>query len=167
MGLPQRRIYAFIDGTNLHRSIKDMGWVLHYGRFRRWLLDKFGATKAFYFIGYVPANRGLYESLRASGYTLRFKPTSVNRDGERKGNIDAELILCAVLRCRECDGIIIVTGDGDYYCLVKYLKRQKKLLKLVIPDRNNYSYLLSRFSRDLVFLNGTKDKLEYRGPKKN
>lgn len=157
--MAKQEVYAFIDGTNLYRSIKNMGWTLDYSRFRRWLKDRLGVTKAFYFIGYVYGQRALYYSLRRSGYKLRFKPTSVNKEGERKGNVDAELILAAVSQVKYYDNAVIVAGDGDYYCLVKYLKRQGKLLKMVIPDRNNYSWLLRKFSPDLVFLNETEKKL--------
>jgi hypothetical protein len=104
----------------------------------------------------------MYDRLRRSGYLLRFKPTATNKDGERKGNVDAEFILCATLRCKCYDKAVIVAGDGDYYCLVKYLRRRKQLLKIIVPDRYNYSWLLRRFGPDIVFLNGTRDKLEYK-----
>ena len=155
-------VYAFIDGTNLHLSIREQGWHLHYGRFRKYLNDKHGVSKAFYFIGFIPTNRNLYESLRKAGFKLKFKPTSVDIEGEVKGNVDAELILTAMRMLDKFDKAVIVAGDGDYYCLIKYLKRRNKLLKIIIPDRNNYSWLLSRFSGDLVFMNGMKRKLKYR-----
>jgi uncharacterized LabA/DUF88 family protein len=155
-------IYAFIDSTNLHLSIREQGWRLDYGRFRKYLFDKYRVTKALYFIGFLPTNRNLYASLRKSGYKLRFKPTSVNVEGEIKGNVDAELIFTAMATYAQYDKAIIVAGDGDYYCLIKYLKRRNKLLKIIIPDRNNYSWLLRRFSPDLVFMNGMRKKLEFR-----
>ncbi len=140
--------------------------MLDYTAFRRYLADRFGVTKALYFVGYVPTERPMYNRLKRSGYLLKFKPTATNKDGERKGNVDAELILCAALR-RQCyDKAIIVAGDGDYYCLAKYLRRRRQLLKIIVPDRHNYSWLLRRFGPDLVFLNGTKTKLEYKSGKK-
>lgn len=143
------KTYAFIDGQNLYRSIQDQGWQLHYGRFRRFLSDKYGVSRAFYFIGYVSGQRNLYESLRKSGYKLRFKPTSLNKKGERKGNVDAEMIMVAMAQRFNYDQAIIVAGDGDYYCLAKFLKRQGQLHKIIIPDRTifpGYSGDLSRVS---------------------
>jgi hypothetical protein len=87
------RTYAFIDGQNLHLAILNQGWKLDYRAFRRYLSDRFGVTKAFYFVGYVPDEQPMYRRLRRSGYILRFKSTSMYSNGERKGNVDAELIL--------------------------------------------------------------------------
>ena len=67
------------------------------------------------------------------------------------------------LQPRRCyDKAVIVAGDGDYYCLAKYLRRQKQLFKIIVPDRYNYSWLLRNFTSDIVFLNGTRSKLEYK-----
>lgn len=58
---------------------------------------------------------------------------------------------------------IIVTGDGDFHCLVKYLIKQSKLGKLLVPNQKSYSCLLRRFpSEYLAFISDLKDKLEYK-----
>jgi hypothetical protein len=51
--------YAFIDSQNLNLSVKQQGWTLDFGRFRKYLEDKYKITKAFLFIGYVPQNQSL------------------------------------------------------------------------------------------------------------
>jgi len=157
-----RNNYAFIDSNNLYRSIIEQGWKLDYKRFRKYLKHRFGVSKAFLFIGYVATNENLYISLQECGYILVFKPTLVLSDGRIKGNVDTELVLNALIEYPNYEKAIIVTGDGDYHCLIRYLKRQKKLLKLIIPDRNNYSSLLREFSSDMVFVNGMKEKLEFK-----
>ena len=45
------------------------------------------------------------------------------------------------------DKAVIVTGDGDFYCLVKYLAKQNKLRQVLIPDEHNYSVLLKQVNR--------------------
>ena len=57
------------------------------------------------------------------------------------------------------DQAVIVSGDGDFYCLVEYLLEQDKLKRLIIPNRRRYSSLLRNFSSNISFLNGTGDKL--------
>jgi len=83
-------------------------------------------------------------------------------DGRVKGNIDAELVLHTMIEYPNYDKALIVTGDGDFYCLIEYLIKQRKILKLMVPDENKYSSLLWKFSRDIVFMNNLKGKLEYR-----
>jgi len=60
------------------------------------------------------------------------------------------------------DKALIVTGDGDFYCLVDYLKRQNKLLKLMIPNKRKYSSLFAKLMDHIVFMNDLRGKLEYR-----
>lgn len=56
---------------------------------------------------------------------------------------------------------VIVTGDGDFYCLVEYLKRKDKLLKLLVPDVQRYSGLLKQAApNNMDFMNNLKKKLE-------
>jgi len=153
--------YAFIDSQNLNLSIRNQGWVLDFRRFRRYLEDKCGVTEAFLFIGYVPENQDLYTNLQKYGYILIFKPTLKLPTGKVKGNVDAELVLHAMIEYQRYDKALIVTGDGDLYCLVDYLVRNDKLLKLMIPNKNKFSSLFRKMMPRIVFMNNLKGKLEY------
>ena len=153
--------YAFIDSQNLNLGIREQGWKLDFVRFRRYLKEKYAVTKAFLFIGFVPENQRLYTALQLDGYILIFKPTLVLPDGKVKGNVDAEMVLHTIIEYKHYDKAVIVTGDGDFACLVDYLMKKDKLVRLFIPDRKNYSSLLARLKPKIVFLNGLKEKLEY------
>jgi uncharacterized LabA/DUF88 family protein len=154
--------FAFIDSQNLNLAIQEQGWNLDFKRFRKYLEDKYHVTKAFLFIGYVATNESLYISLQKYGYILIFKPTLILPSGKAKGNIDAELVLHAMIEYPNYDRAIIVTGDGDFYCLIDYLKKQNKLERLIIPNRYKFSSLLRKFSNDMVFMNDLRAKLEYK-----
>ena len=142
-------------------SIKNQGWVLDYGRFRRYLTDKYNVTKAFLFIGNIPTNADLYKSLQEYGFILIFKPILEIR-GRIKGNVDAELVLHVMVEYPNYDKAVIVSGDGDFHCLVKYLKNNGKLLKLMVPDNSRYSSLLRKFAPEIVGINRLKNKLGYK-----
>ena len=154
--------FAFIDSQNLNLSIRNQGWILDYKKFRKYLEDKYNVTKAFLFIGYVPQNQDLYTSLQESGYIVIFKPTLTLPNGKVKGNVDAELVLYAMVEYQKYDKALIVTGDGDFYCLVDYLIKQDKLLKLMIPNEKKFSSLYRKVMSHIVFMNNLKEKLEYR-----
>lgn len=153
--------YAFIDSQNLNLSIRDQGWGLDFSRFRRYLKDKYNISKVFLFIGYIPQNQTLYTKLQEDGYILVFKPTLTLPDGKVKGNIDAELVLHAMIEFNSYDKALIVTGDGDFFCLVDYLRKQNKLLKLMIPNKRKYSSLFAKLMDYIVFMNDLRGKLEY------
>ncbi|MFA6228213.1 MAG: NYN domain-containing protein [Patescibacteria group bacterium] len=178
--MPQEKNYAFIDSNNLYQSLsKDIykkdrkiysGWQLDYRRFRVYLKDKYGIEKAFLFIGFKPGNQAMYTKLQEYGYICVFKPTLELADGTVKGNVDAELVLHTMIEHSNYDKAIIVSGDGDFYCLVEYLINNAKLKRVLIPNQNNYSCLLDRLSSPanniLIFLNVLKGKLEYKNKHK-
>ena len=160
--------YAFIDSQNLNLAIRELGWKLDFARFRIYLHDKFGVDKAFLFIGYIDANKEMYESLAQAGFVCIFRPTLTQKDGTTKGNCDAELILQAMIEFEKYDKALIVTGDGDFYCLANYLLEQHKLGVLMVPNRHKYSALLKpkRFKPYTRYMNDLKRKLQYKTPKK-
>ncbi|MDP1759128.1 MAG: NYN domain-containing protein [Thermodesulfovibrionales bacterium] len=154
--------FAFIDSQNLNLSIRAQGWVLDYKKFRKYLEDKYSVTKVFLFLGYVPQNQDLYTSLQESGYIVIFKPTLTLPNGKVKGNVDAELVLHTMVEYQRYDKALLVTGDGDFYCLVDYLIKQEKLLKLMVPNEKKFSSLFRKVMSHVVFMNNLKEKLEYR-----
>ncbi len=91
-----------------------------------------------------------------------FKPTLKLSNGKIKGNIDAELVLHAMIEYSNYDKAVIVSGDGDFHCLVEYLKKQNKLEKLIVPNRHEFSSLLRKFTPDMAFMNDLRGKLEYK-----
>ncbi len=153
--------YAFIDSQNLNLSIREQGWVIDFGKFRQYLGRKYGIAKAFLFIGYVYDNQDLYTALQKDGYILVFKPTLKLPSGKVKGNVDAELVLHAMIEYDNYDKALIITGDGDLYCLVDYLRKKDKLLKLMIPNKESFSSLFRRLMPHIIFMNNLRKMLEY------
>ena len=161
------KVYAFIDSQNVNLAIRDQGWILDFKRFRVYLQEKYNVEKAFLFIGFIPKNQPLYAKLQSDGYILIFKPTLELPDKTVKGNVDAELVLYSMIEYPNYDKAMIITGDGDFYCLVDYLNKNNKLLKLLVPNVRKYSRLLKPFAPNrLDFMNDLKKKLGLKRPKK-
>lgn len=155
--------FAFIDSQNLYLGVKSQGWKLDYARFRVYLKDKYHIEKAFLFIGYVMGNEALYTALQKAGYIVIFKPTLEVKKGKTvkiKGNVDAELVLHSMIEYPQYVQAIIISGDGDFHCLVEYLVGKKKLLALVVPNRKGFSALLRKFMEYVVFLDELKEKIK-------
>ena len=108
----------------------------------------------------MPIHDDLYTKLRDFGYVLIFKPTIYGPEGVVKGNCDAELVLNAMIEYPNYDKAVIVSGDGDFYCLVQYLLENGKLQKVLVPNQNKYSALLKRFAKkNIAFMNDLKNKI--------
>lgn len=156
------KIYAFIDSQNLNLGINSLGWKLDFKKFRFHLNKKYQVEKAFLCIGYMPGNESLYTFLQSAGYILIFKPTLVYAEkGVRKvkGNVDAELVLHSMIEYSNYDKTVIVSGDGDFYCLVEYLVSKGKLFKLLVPNKK-YSALLRKFAKWIVNVDIFRRKIE-------
>ena len=164
----QSNNYAFIDSQNLNLSIQALGWKLDFVKFRRYLKDKYSVSKAYLFLGYIEGNNDLYTALQVAGFICIFKPTLKYKDGTTKGNCDAELVLWAMIEYPSYDKAIIVTGDGDFYCLINYLVEKNKLLVVLIPNKLKFSALLKfkLFRPYLRYMNELRDKLAYDHNKK-
>ncbi|OGD84802.1 hypothetical protein A3B51_01815 [Candidatus Curtissbacteria bacterium RIFCSPLOWO2_01_FULL_41_18] len=155
-------IYAFIDSQNLNLGVKSQDWNLDFGKFRIFLKEKYHVKKAFLFIGYIPTNKKLYNYLKNSGYNIIFKPilkSSKHKKAKVKGNVDAELVLYTMIEFPNYDKAIIVSGDGDFYCLADYLVKKNKLRKIIVPN-SKYSSLLRRFGYFIVNINLFRGKVE-------
>lgn len=180
-------IYAFIDSQNLNVGVQKFGWKMDWKKFRLFLSDNYGVTKAFMFIGYVPEFENLYEQLHDAGYLVVLKPTfdmtrvrteeketskddkelKTKKEDERptKGNVDADLVLWAMKELPHYNQAVIVSGDGDFYALVEYLDEQKKLLKLLAPNAH-YSGLFNKYEKYVERLDTHRRDLAYHDHKK-
>ena len=171
-------VYAFIDSQNLNLGVRNdirtadgkhfryKGWNLDFGKFHEYLKNTLGVSKAFIFIGFMPDNQELYDSLIKDGYELIYKrilevTNKENTDVKVKGNIDAEMVLHAMIHFPSYDKAIIVSGDGDFYCLEEYLEQQGKLGKIIVPNKWNYSSLIEKYSSYFVNVNDLRKTLRY------
>ena len=164
-----------------------MGWKMDWRKFRAWLRDEFNVTNAYMFIGYMPNYEEMYTQMHDLGYLIVLKPTlemyaapegapasetvpGAPKPEERvkpavKGNIDAEMVLYAMKEMASYEKAIIVSGDGDFYCLVEYLDQQKKLMHIMAPNRQ-YSTLLRPYEKYVIRIDQLRGTLAYRDFKK-
>jgi uncharacterized LabA/DUF88 family protein len=90
----------------------------------------------------------MYEQLHDAGYLIVLKPTVemviAKTDDSKadkptvKGNIDAELVLYAMKEMANYKKAVVVSGDGDFYCLAEYLA-SKKRHQVRVPGRSRIS----------------------------
>ncbi len=78
-----------------------------------------------------------------------------------KGNIDADLVLYAMKELPNYDKAVVVSGDGDFFSLIEYLRDEKKLLKVLAPNRR-FSTLLQGFDEYIEGIDQHRGELAYR-----
>ena len=155
-------ITAYIDASNLKFGIQQSGWKLDYKSFRSWLREEFGVNRAILFMGLIPSNFEIYNYLQSVGYDISFRPTLTNKDGQTKGNVDGELILSIARDFYEnkLNKTVLVAGDGDYHCIVEFLKEKNIPVTIVSPNNKYLSLLLKRTNVPIVILDKFMDKLK-------
>lgn len=155
--------YAFLDSQNLNLGIRSLGWQLDYKKFYIYLVNKYKVKKALLFIGYLKENGGLYSKLELYGYTLIFKPAVKDKKANIKGNVDAEIVLhSAKIQYNNYDKAIIVSGDGDFYCLYEELIKDGKLGLIFVPSRKSESSLLKKYWEYRSYVEDIRNRVEYK-----
>jgi uncharacterized LabA/DUF88 family protein len=179
--LKRQNVYAFIDSQNLNLGTQKVGWKMDWRRFRQYLGEEYGVTKAYMFIGHMPEFEDMYLQMHDLGYLVVLKPTQdmtrvrpekpEDKTAEPeekkpiKGNIDADLVLWAMKEINNYDKAIIVSGDGDFYGLYEYLEERGKLLHILAPNWQ-YSQLLNKFEKYIVRIDKLRRQLAYYDHKK-
>lgn len=141
---------AFIDTQNLYRGIRALGWKLDWQRFRIYIKEKYQVETAYLFLGYIPTNQEVYTDLQKAGYVIIFKPVIYDQSGKAKGNCDADLVLHTLIEKEHYSKAIIVSSDGDFYSLVKYLYEQNKLEMVLSPYTKTCSKLLKKEAKEKI-----------------
>lgn len=95
-----------------------------------------------------------YQYLQECGYVLVFKQT-ISVGTAIKGNCDAELVLKAVsdFYTKTFDSCVLVTGDGDFGCLIEFLKEYSAIDHVIAPDKAKCSILIRNKNTNITFLN--------------
>lgn len=164
------KTYVFIDSQNLKKGVEQTvknssgkiiyeGWDLDFSQLYIYLKDNFRADKIFLFLGFLPDQTKRYTYLQSIGYIIVFKPTYRGKGGI-KGNCDAELVLHAMIEYSNYTDAVIVSGDGDFHCLIEHLDNNKKLRSLIIPCKYKYSSLLRKFEQYHIYISKLKHRLE-------
>ncbi len=100
--------------------------------------------------------------MQEAGFTLIFKEVVYDNEGKVKGNCDADLVLKATRDAYEnsFEKAILVSSDGDYAGLVKFLQEREKFLAVVSPATSRKcSILLKRTGAKIAYLNDQKSLL--------
>jgi uncharacterized LabA/DUF88 family protein len=138
---------AFIDGQNLYLGTTNARpkWKIDLKRFRVYLKEKYHVDEAYYLLGAVDEDFDkLYKSIQKAGFILVFREHNSSMIGKKKGNVDTDIVFTVMEKIAErekFDKVVLVSGDGDYIKMVKYLIKKNKLEKVLSPSQKSISSL--------------------------
>lgn len=145
---------AFIDGQNLHFNTITNNWMVNLKRFRIYLQERYNVTNAYYFLGaFREDNQKLYRAVQKAGFILVFREHTQDMIGKKKGNVDTDIVFMVMSKIADnekFDNVILVSGDGDYFRMVKYLVNRHRFAKLLAPNKCSTSSLYRVFTPKYV-----------------
>jgi len=176
--------YIFIDAANSHYYLKMAGWQIDWLKFKAYCERIYQSPFFFYYEG-VPSkgqyfdiypNHGItefsvtkkkkinyFKFLKGISFKVRQKPVGRIYDStagqfKHKCNFDVELTIDALDNISNYDCFVLVSGDGDFVKLVKYLKGRKKKTVIIAPSER-LSWNLEKAANQVIYLDDIEDQI--------
>lgn len=157
-----QRVCVLVDVANMYHSAKNL-----YGRkvnFKETLKTGIAGRKLIRAIAYVVKTESgeessFFEALSQQGFEVKEKDLQIFAGGSKKGDWDVGITVDAIKMAEKMDVIVLVTGDGDYVPLVRYLQNTTGCLVEVIAFQKTASAKLMEEADDFVNLSDNKKYL--------
>ena len=178
------RAFIFIDAANSHYYLKMAGWQIDWVKFKTYFEQVYQSPSFFYYEG-VPSkgqyldihpDHGIpefsvakrkkynyFKFLKGINFKVRQKPVgriydSTSGQFKHKCNFDVELTIDALDNIGNYDCFVLVSGDGDFVKLVKYLKGMKKKAVIIAPSER-LSWNLEKAANQVIYLDNLEDHI--------
>lgn len=144
--------YAYIDNQNLYMATHFAvdPWDVDMRRFRVYLREKYNVAIAYLFMGAFDYGRqDMYARFQQYGYVLVFREHGIELKGKKKGNVDVDVVfemMRDAYASKLMDRAVLVSGDGDYFRVVKHLIGIDKFAKVILPSHRGASSLYKALS---------------------
>lgn len=106
----------------------------------------------------VAKEKDFFEALNKSGFEVKEKDLQIFPGGAKKGDWDIGITMDAIRLAKKVDSIILVSGDGDYIPVVKYLQLSEGCLVEVMAFGKTCSKNLIEESDDFIDMEKEKGK---------
>lgn len=163
-----QRVGIFVDVANMYHSAKN----LYQARvqFDQVLKTAVSGRKLIRAIAYViksssEEEMSFFEALTKQGFEVKQKDLQIFFSGEKKADWDVGIAIDAIKMADRLDTVILVSGDGDYVPLIRYLQENKGCLVEAIAFRETTSSKLVEAVDDFFDLSSQQAKFLKRAGK--
>ncbi|MFH1173086.1 MAG: NYN domain-containing protein [bacterium] len=124
-----QRVGVFVDVANMYHSAKNLYNDARVN-FKEILKDAVDGRQLIRAIAYVVQSKSaeeepFFDALTKQGFEVKMKDLQIFVGGAKKADWDVGLAIDTIKLADRLDAIILVSGDGDYIPLVKYLQENK------------------------------------------
>ena len=165
----EQRVGVFIDTQNLYHSAKN----IYHARvnFGNVLKDSVAGRRLVRAQAYAVTTesgeeKGFFEALEKVGIEMRLKDLQIFSGGAKKADWDVGLAVDAITASPKLDTVILLTGDGDFVPLVRYLQNHGGCQVEVVSFGRSTSLKLKEATDDFLDLDEDPKRylMNYRGP---
>lgn len=107
-----------------------------------------------------------YLKLKEFGYILKLKPVKIFREPDghtvKKANCDVDMTFDLIRLYDEYSGVLILSGDGDFAIVLKYLKDTGKDLKILARGERTAREIRQLVGGDFRDFSRLRKELEFR-----
>jgi uncharacterized LabA/DUF88 family protein len=152
---PEQRVGVFIDTQNLYHSAKN---IYHaHVNFGNVLKDSVSGRRLVRARAYAVTTesgeeKGFFEALAKVGVEMRLKELQIFAGGAKKADWDVGLAVDAITASPKLDTVILLTGDGDFVPLVRYLQNHGGCQVEVVSFGRSTSQKLKEATDDFLDL---------------
>lgn len=108
-----------------------------------------------------------YIKLSEFGYLLRLKPVKIFREEDghttKKANCDVDMTFDLMRYFNEYAGALILSGDGDFVVILKYLKEKRKVVKILARGERTAREIRQLAGGDFRDFSYLREILKFRG----
>jgi uncharacterized LabA/DUF88 family protein len=150
------RTALLIDGANMYATGKALGFQIDYQKLLEHLQRTHNVVRANYYTAVLEQMPGevdplipVIDWLSFNGFKVVTKPSRGSAASVIKGNMDAEIIVDAMMMAPCIDHFIIGSGDGDFKALVHALQSMGKFVTAVSTTHTHPPMIASILRREV------------------
>lgn len=161
MKLSEQRVGVLVDVANMYYSAKNIhGTRVNFGKILEDAAEERHLVRA---IAYVikadsPDEQKFFDALDKQGFEVKMKDLQIFSGGAKKGDWDVGITVDAIKLADRLDVVVLVTGDGDYIPLVRYIQEAKGCRVEVMAFQESTSLKLREASDKFIDLSADKKK---------
>ncbi|PIR92345.1 hypothetical protein COU01_02090 [Candidatus Falkowbacteria bacterium CG10_big_fil_rev_8_21_14_0_10_44_15] len=159
----EQRVGVFVDVANMYHSAKNL--FQRRVDFGQILKEAVSGRKLIRAIAYAIKTKtgeeeSFLEALDKQGFEVRIKDLQIFLSGVKKADWDVGMAIDAIRIAPKLDVVVLVTGDGDFLPLVRFLRDHLGCIVEVMAFQKTCSSKLIEEADDFIDLGGARKFLK-------
>lgn len=158
------KTYVFIDATNIIYGATGCNFRVDFRKLIKYLGERFESKKVLYYGGIDKENikqLDFYNKLKSLGFNLRLVPVKVFSNGKKKADVDSRMTFEMMFYFNKYDRLVVLTGDGDFFWVLEYFKKEKEKLWILSFPKQTAKELKLLAGADFANLENIKDRIKW------